>query len=625
MHANGFGPRSPAGTVWPLWITSFLLGCASSQQVPVDATSNPTVGIDAPSFERDVYAFDVIDGAGRRYDHPFLGGLNAPRPQFVDIDADGDDDLFVQNITGAVSFFEQVGTIERPELRWRTDRFMDLDIGEWNRFVDIDADGDFDLLAERSFSYMQLYHNAGTPKQPVFTANADTVRNAAGAPIFADRQNIPNFTDIDCDGVLDLFIGRVEGVVMHFESVSDRRAPLPRFGLITERFENIEIIGQLAGSLHGANTLAFHDYDGDNDQDLFWGDFFEPGLLLIENTGTCASPYLRTDPQPFPIGDPIATSGYNAPAFTDYDGDGDKDLVVGVLGGAYNPNKTASENLYFLERSEGGAYRVRDRRFVASVDIGFESIPSFVDIDGDGDQDLVLSNKIDPSTSETARVYVFTNSGSASEPAFQLTDTLAVGDVYHPAPAFADLDADGDLDLLLGTWFKGMPIYWNRGTTREPDFVLDELHTVTLTRGSNSTPALADMDADGDLDLFAGEASGTMNYYRNDGTPQAPAFTLVTDTFGGIDAGRRSVPALLDYDGDGDVDLLIGREKGELLLYRNTGTPAGMQFGEPEWLPMPMPALAAPAFVDIDADGDRDLFVGGDSGGLVFFWNRQIP
>jgi hypothetical protein len=133
------------------------------------------------------------------------------------------------------------------------------------------------------------------------------------------------------------------------------------------------------------------------------------------------------------------------------------------------------------------------------------------------------------------------------------------------------------------------------------------------------------MDADGDLDLFAGEASGTMNYYRNDGTPQAPAFTLVTDTFGGIDAGRRSVPALLDYDGDGDVDLLIGREKGELLLYRNTGTPAGMQFGEPEWLPMPMPALAAPAFVDIDADGDRDLFVGGDSGGLVFFWNRQIP
>ncbi|MDZ4699808.1 MAG: VCBS repeat-containing protein [Rhodothermales bacterium] len=598
-------------------------GCALRLPAALPEAATGPQDSAAPEFERDVFAFEVRDGAGRLYGHPFLGGLNVPRPQFVDIDGDGDDDLFLQNITGQMMFFERIGTHQNPEWRWQTDRYMDLDIGEWSRFVDIDADGDFDILAERPFSYMQLYHNTGSSERAVFAANSDTVRSATGAPIFADRQNIPNFTDIDCDGLLDLFIGRVEGTVMHYESTGPPNAPLPQFGLVAERFENIEIIGQFAGSRHGANTMAFHDYDGDGDQDLFWGDFFEPGVLFIENTGTCAQPYLRNDPQPFPIGNPLITTGYNAPAFTDWDSDGDNDLVVGVLGGAFNPNRTAAENLILMERTAEGGYVIRDRRFIAGIDVGLESIPAFVDRDGDGDQDMIVTNKIDPSTVEKALAYYFENTGSPTHPAFQLADTLDLPAIYHPAPAFADLDADGDQDLLLGTWFQGMQIHWNTGTAQTPNYVHDELATVTLSRGSNSTPALADLDNDGDFDLMAGEASGTINFYRNDGTPQKPAFTLVSDEFMEIDGGRRSFPALVDIEGDGDYDLLVGREKGELMLFRNVGTPEVMEFtAEPELLPLPMPALATPAFVDIDGDGDLDLFVGGDSGGILFYRNR---
>lgn len=623
MHAfNSSSMKYPIGVV--LLLASMSSGCAARLPASLPEAAADAQGSALPVFERDVYAFEVRDGDGQPYDHPFLGGLNVPRPQFVDIDGDGDDDLFLQNITGQMMFFERIGTPEVPEFRWRTDRYMDLDIGEWSRFVDIDGDGDFDILAERPFSYMQLYQNTGTPERAVFTANSDTVRNATGEPIFADRQNIPNFTDIDCDGLLDLFIGRVEGTVMRYESTGPRDAPLPQFRLVTERFENIEIIGQFAGSRHGANTMAFHDYDGDGDLDLFWGDFFEPGLLLIENTGTCEQPYLRNDPQPFPIGNPLITTGYNAPAFTDLDGDGDKDLVVGVLGGAFNPNRTAADNLIMMERTDEGNYVIRDRRFISGIDVGLESIPVFVDWDGDGDQDMIVTNKIDPSTVEKAFAYYFENTGTPTNPAFQLTDTLDLPTVYHPAPAFADLDADGDQDMILGTWFKGIQIHWNTGTAREPNYVQDELATVMLTRGSNSTPALADIDNDGDLDLFAGEASGTINFWRNDGTPQKPSFTLVSDEFMDIDVGRRSYPVLVDIDGDGDYDLIVGREKGELMLFRNNGTPEVMDFSaEPELLPLPMPALATPAFVDIDGDGDLDLFVGGDSGGVVFFRNIQ--
>ena len=128
---------------------------------------------------------------------------------------------------------------------------------------------------------------------------ADTLHDVNGVPIFSDRQNIPTVADIDCNGHLDLFLGRVTGTVDRYEEAGFDSAGVPRFRLVVENFEGIRIIGALnvgMGSFHGANTMAFADYDDDGDLDLFWGDFFEQGLLLIENGGTCRAPNLRTAP-----------------------------------------------------------------------------------------------------------------------------------------------------------------------------------------------------------------------------------------------------------------------------------------------------------------------------------------
>lgn len=596
---------------------ALLLGCASGT-----ATGQNPAPLTTATFAMEVDGIPVVDSLGQPFDHPWLGGLNLPRPQLIDIDQDDDLDLFVQEYSDRLMFFEQTGTLAEPRFTFRTNAYQDLSIGEWYRFADMDGDGDVDLLAERPFSHITYYRNDGTGTRARFVLAADTLRDASGAPIFADRQNIPQVTDINCNDRLDLFIGRITGTLMRYEEVGRDDAGVPRFRLVTERFEDIEIVNQIGSNLHGANTMSFVDIEGDGDKDLFWGDFFEPGLLMIENTGTCSDPSLRGEPIAFPRNAPIATSGYNASAFGDTDRDGDLDLMVGVLGGAFNPNRTTIDNFHFLEAAGAGELTTRTTRVLTGLDEGSESIPVFADLDGDADLDLLVSNKIDQDKTDRGHVAWFENTGSATAPSFTERGTLEpLSFAYHLAPAFADLDGDGDLDMIAGQWRATLSWFRNEGDRTTPRFVLQDSAFVELTRGSNAAPSLVDIDADGDADLFVGEASGTINFYRNDGTPASPAFTLVSDEYLDIDIGRRSFPTFADVDQDGDQDLIVGSETGTISLFRNIGSPTRPDF-VPDSLALPeAPPFATPRLVDIDGDGDLDMFYGGVGGGVFFHRN----
>jgi hypothetical protein len=575
-------------------------------------------------WERIVYPFAVLDEHGREYGHPFIGGFDVPRPQFIDIDGDGDLDLFVQERSNALMFFENVGSRSAARFVWRTDKYAGLDIGEWYRFVDMDGDGDHDMIAEQPYSYVRLYRNEGSRTAPRLVLVGDTLRDTAGRPIFADRQNIANAADIDCNGLMDLFLGRVDGTITRYEETRGTEGGVPRFRFVTDRFEGIEIVAQLGGSSrHGANSMYFADIDDDGDLDLFWGDFFEPGVLLIRNQGTCQTPNLRGEPEPLrrADGETILTSGYNVPVLADIDGDGDFDLFLGIIGGAFNPNRTASDSFHFYERTADG-FELRSTRFIDGIDVGSESTVAFGDIDGDGDLDMLVGNKIDRTSQRSSRMYVFRNDGSSGAPRFVLADTLDLATSYHYAPALADLDGDGLIDMLLGTWNHDVLHFRNVGTPQQPRWEQDTARTVRLTRGSNTTPALVDIDGDGDLDLFVGEASGTINFYRNVGSSTDPRFELVSDEYGGIDVGRRSHPAFADLDGDGDFDMVIGREEGGGVVFRNVGSRTEPRFEQDDSLLLPLPPLGAPAFVDLDGDGRHDIVAGNLSGGLYYFRRR---
>src|SRR5439155_62174 len=166
----------------------------------------------------------------------------------------------------------------------------------------------------------------------------------------------------------------------------------------------------------------------------------------------------------------------------------------------------------------------------------------------------------------------------------------AVGGFGASTPVLADLDGDGDLDAVVGDFFGTLHYFKNTGTATVPVFVeqggaANPFNGIDV--GYNSTPILADLDGDGDLDAVVSDNYGTLHYFLNTGTASAPVFVEQTGSasaaviveqggaanpFNGIAVGYNSTPILADLDGDGDLDAVVGEFYGTLHYFRNTGT-----------------------------------------------------
>ncbi|MBL7959522.1 VCBS repeat-containing protein [bacterium] len=577
------------------------------------------------SFIKKINSF-IVEHYGHRLPHGFFGGTYASKSSFIDYDGDLDLDLFITQVDGRLTYYENDG----EKLVFISDYFDSLNVGNWCRFVDIDGDGDKDIFAAGPSATMRLYENTGGIVHPVFIIKDAVVTDSSGNTIITENQSIPFFADIDADGDFDFFTGRSVGSLGFYENIGTAFNYIFRF--VTDNFENILIIsGAKAASVkrHGASGIVFSDIDKDLDLDIIWGDFFSVGMYYLENTGnkfTADFPDITSSTFPSPI---LNTPGFNVPAFADIDGDGDEDLFVDVLfRDREKDNFWFFKNNSLAKRKTAGTlqFDLITKNYIDGIDVGRSSHPVVADIDADGDDDIFIG-------SYQGEVVFYRNTTLAGHViTLSLDTTIRVpfpADEFISSPSFIDIDNDGDQDCFSGN-FSGTIFYFrNIGNATNPVFELTDSFYQGIDVGNYSSPQFADIDHDGDFDLFVGEEDGTINYFKNVGTPSAPEFATPELDYLGIGSGKaESVPEIIDTDADGDLDFSVGFKDGSLSYYENIGSVENPLFlvNSGSYQTLKATQNAVSRFIDIDKDGDLDLLMGNIRGGIEFYEaGKQAP
>ena len=573
--------------------------------------------------------------------YPFLGGFDEPKPQWVDLDGDGDQDLVVLDLGRALLLYENVGGPDALVPRPGALDAVDVQ-GGWFQFGDADGDGDLDLLLNAGFGQVAYWRNEGTPQAPAYVLAESPLLGTDGQPVGLEDLNMPDLADVDGDGDLDLLGGRTDQGTIAFYRHDGLSGGVPRFTFVTNSYGDLVIFEfdpQCPGddaapgtptrnaNRHGQNGLAFVDLEADGDLDLFWGDFFSYGVRYFRSGGGADLTFVTED---FPRGEDDLDNGFFVPAFGDADGDGDLDLLYGNLRGfcgGREPQTRIDNTLYYENTGSRTApvYERRTDRFLRTFDLGTKTTgPAVGDFDGDGDPDVVLGVGIDPdlpaSTTRRSALHYLRNDGTATAPELVEVEAdlfgLDFGQGAEYAPAAGDLNGDGTPDLLVADFNGRFAVFLSPGGPAPvQDFVRSDALLADVRQQSVPRPALGDLDGDGDLDLLIGRFNGAVAFWRNVGTPQAARFERETEDLLGAEDLFSVAPALGDLDGDGDPDLVVGYQLGGVRLFRNDGGLAFTEVGRFDaGTRRPTPTLA-----DLDGDGDVDLLVGTESGGLLYY------
>ncbi len=274
---------------------------------------------------------------------------------------------------------------------------------------------------------------------------------------------------------------------------------------------------------------------------------------------------------------------------------------------------------------------------LAGEDVGDWSAPVLGDLDGDGDLDLISGDY-------HSEAYYYENTGSATSPVFvertgaaSPVDAVTSGG-YHSRFTLGDLDDDGDLDLVNGDYVGTFDYWENTGSAASPVFVqgfgaanpFDGLSTGEYI--AIASPTLGDIDGDGDLDLVAGSYSGAFYYYENTGSAASPVFVQRTGAANPLDGQivlEIPAPRLVDLDGDGDLDLVVGQTGGIFSYYENTGSAASPVFVPRTGAANPLDGedvgiFSTPTLGDLDGDGDLDL-ISGERYGTFLYYENTTP
>jgi hypothetical protein len=592
--------------------------------------------------------YDVVTGSGSQPlsfapqvgpTNPFDGITNADSaPGFGDLDGDGDLDMALvdNSLSETFAYYENTGSATNPNYVKRTGSASPL-FGfqvadpQVPSFADVDGDGDLDMLGgtfdRDAFAY---FENLGTPSNPIFIDRRGSLNPLSEVVPDAQVYTNPHFVDFDNDGDFDVAtVGQFGPRVI--ENVGSPTEP---------SFSGVSSTPVSAIGVRDLESVFLKDFDGDQKPDALV--YSSNTFFYFENVGTLSIPsFERRDGIQNPLYGFIT-----APAFSpglsaaDIDDDGDVDIVRDIA-------EVAPESGLVLFENGGVVSSVRPAPADPFSDIQLSSSetgPTFADLDTDGDLDLIVSTNLSNENFSYRE-----NIGSAANPEFVRRqgaenpfDGLTIPGFGTPlSPEFVDIDGDGDLDMVANrpqaSSSDGLFYFQNLGTDQSPVFAsrtgaanpFDELFSSTF-RTSTPSPFFVDYDGDNDPDLILSlqrslSFETIIAYYENTGNETSPSFvrsTGATNPFQGITlSGSNPKPFAFDFDEDGDMDLISsgGRRSSSFEYFENTGSQSSPSFVRRTGAADPLVFLGGPfpfdpavvsfdcAIADLDEDGDQDI------------------
>jgi len=629
-------------------------------------------------FQFDFQNSIPVVKAGTEFKLPWAGGLNYVQVSSIDIDFDGDMDLFVfDRSSDQIRIFKQVeiNGLKAYEYLPMAHLYFPEDLRYRVQLQDFNQDGKTDIFTY-GIGGIKVYKNVGNLEEGLKWELAKSLLysnyNGSEFNLYVSSSDIPAIVDVENDGDLDILTFHIGGEHLQYHQnqsmelyghadslvfvlknecwggfkedvnsnsviLNDPSAPCAVGNVPDAQKSKLENTKAHAGS-----TVLAIDMDGSGVKDLILGDVAYSNLNLLINGGTAPntnSLIISADVN-FPANStPVSMQLFPAAFWEDIDFDGKKDLIVA-------PNaKNASENeTSVLKYKNTGSNAVPNFVFETKsflqnemIEQGTASIPILVDINNDGLLDLFVSNyySYKPTLSKYSRIAYYRNTGTATAPKFTYieNDFLGLSSTNYGlkiTPTFGDLDGDNKKDLLLGLENGTLVYYKNTSTGSNPTFANPILNYsdntgATINVGQFAAPQLFDINKDGKLDLIIGKKTGELVYYRNVGTTTNPQFEMANANLGGIDVATTTpdgFPIPHFFTHNDTTYLLLGAYDGIIRFYDsidlNLTTGSSFRLRTFNFLGMQkeLGGFSACAVNDLDNDGNLNLFIGQDLGGI---------